>query len=67
MSGVVVGTALMPVFEVLGMAPCGGLMGWWSLMALVSVFAGFSVGGGRLGEASGSGMRVDGGHWDNAK
>ena len=64
---IVIGNGLMLVVDVLRMALCGGLVRRWLLI-------GFRVGvrraqcwWGRLGEVRGSGMHVDGGHWDNAE
>ena len=67
LSGIVVGNGLMLVVEVLGMALCGGLMGWWLLIGCRVGVRWVQCWWGRLGEVSGSGMHVDGGHWDNAK
>ena len=57
----------MLVVEVLGMALCGGLVGWWLLIGRRVGVRWVQCWWGRLGEVSGSGMHVDGGHWDNAE
>ena len=67
LSGIVVGNGLMLVVEMLRMALCGGLMGWWLLIGCRVGVRWVQCWRGRLGEVSGSGMHVEGGHWDNAE
>lgn len=57
----------MLVVEMLRMALCGGLMGWWLLIGCRVGVRWVQCWRGRLGEVSGSGMHVEGGHWDNAE